>query len=94
MKRLEANGWKVGNADEFLELTDNEKEVSKITAPTFEYRGYYGYIEVDVENNLLFGRVVDIVDVITFKAETVKQIKIEFAKSIDDYLDFCNSRSN
>lgn len=99
MKRLEAHGWKVGGAEEFLGLTvDNnyilsQVKVSRIAAPTFiytiEYKGYYAVIEVDVEENILFGRVIDIEDVITFKARTVEQAKIEFVNSVEDYLEFC-----
>lgn len=67
--------------------------ISHIAETTFvhimEYKGYSGVIEVDVEENTLCGRVIDIPDVITFKADTVKQAKIEFAKSVDDYLTFC-----
>lgn len=67
--------------------------VSCIAEITFvhiiEYKGYRGVIEVDVEENLLCGRLIGIQDIITFKAETVKQAKIEFAKSVDDYLEFC-----
>jgi hypothetical protein len=104
-KRLEANGWKVGSAEEFLRLTDEEKKivdnnyllsqvkVSRIAAHTLvhtiKYKDYYGLVEVDVEENMLYGRVIDIKDVITFKAETVEQVKIEFAKSVEDYLEFC-----
>lgn len=56
---------------------------------TIEYKGYCGVIEVDIEEDMLCGRVIGIKDVITFKAETVKQAKIEFAKSVEDYLEFC-----
>jgi hypothetical protein len=156
-QQLEEAGWKVGNAEEFLELTEEEKitvsqllqskqyfekwgvsitnieqyheyqkrlpkvllqlnemypkveryvkdyiqdkellsqvKVSRIAEVTFvhllEYKGYCGVIEVDVEENMLCGRVIDIEDVVTFKAETVEQVKIEFAKSVDNYLKFC-----
>jgi len=104
-QKLEETGWKVGSAEEFLELTEVEKaqvndkyllsqvKVTRIAEMTFvhilEYKGYSGVIEVDVEENMLCGRVIDIEDVITFKAETVEQAKIEFAKSVNDYLEFC-----
>lgn len=104
-QKLEEAGWKVGSAEEFLGLMEIEKmqvtddyllskvKVSHIAEVTFvhilEYKGYSGVIEVDVEENMLCGRVIGIQDTITFKADTVKQAKIEFAKSVDDYLKFC-----
>ncbi len=53
------------------------------------YKGYAGQIEIDEEANILFGRVLDIRDVITFKGETIAEAKQAFQDSVDDYLDFC-----
>lgn len=54
------------------------------------YKGYAGQIEIDQEANILFGRVLDIRDVITFKGETIAQAKQAFQDSVDDYLEFCH----
>jgi predicted HicB family RNase H-like nuclease len=35
-----------------------------------KYKGYTGHIEVDLESNLLHGRVLNIKDVITFEGAT------------------------
>jgi predicted HicB family RNase H-like nuclease len=53
------------------------------------YKGYTASIEVDADAGILFGRVLDIKDVITFKAKTVNEAREEFYKSVDDYLAFC-----
>lgn len=53
------------------------------------YKGYVGQIEIDEEANVLFGRVLDIRDVITFKGETIAEARQAFYDSIDDYLEFC-----
>lgn len=53
------------------------------------YKGYTSSIEVDADAGILFGRVLDIKDVITFKAKTVDEAREEFYKSVDDYLAFC-----
>jgi predicted HicB family RNase H-like nuclease len=53
------------------------------------YRGYTGHLEIDAEAGIIFGRVLDIRDVVTFKGETVAEIKQAFQESVDDYLDFC-----
>ncbi|HAA28216.1 MAG TPA: toxin-antitoxin system HicB family antitoxin [Cyanobacteria bacterium UBA8553] len=53
------------------------------------YKGYTASVEVDADAGILFGRVLDIKDVITFKAKTVDEVREEFYKSVDDYLTFC-----
>ena len=55
----------------------------------FFYKGYAGQIEVDVEADILFGRVLDINDVVTFQGKTVAEARQEFHNSVDDYLEFC-----
>jgi predicted HicB family RNase H-like nuclease len=53
------------------------------------YKGYTGHMEVDEDAGIIFGRVIDIRDVITFKGETVEEAIRAFHESVDDYLDFC-----
>ncbi len=53
------------------------------------YKGYTGHLEVDEEAELLFGRVLDIRDVITFKGTTVEEARQAFIDSVDDYLEYC-----
>lgn len=53
------------------------------------YKGYTAQIEVDAEKAILFGRVLDIKDVITFQGKTVEEARQAFHDSVDDYLDFC-----
>lgn len=55
----------------------------------FTYKGYTGHIEVDAEAGILFGTVLDINDVVTFKGKTVEEARQEFQKSVDFYLEFC-----
>jgi predicted HicB family RNase H-like nuclease len=54
-----------------------------------KYKGYTGCVEVDEEAGILFGRVVDIRDVITFQGMTVQEARQAFHDSVDDYLAFC-----
>ncbi len=53
------------------------------------YKGYTGQLEIDEEAEIIFGRVLDIEDVVTFQGTTVEETKQAFQDSIDDYLDFC-----
>ncbi|NJN20766.1 MAG: type II toxin-antitoxin system HicB family antitoxin [Leptolyngbya sp. RL_3_1] len=53
------------------------------------YKGYTGQLEIDEEAGILFGRVLDIRDVVTFQGDTVAEAKQAFQDSVDDYLEFC-----
>jgi predicted HicB family RNase H-like nuclease len=55
------------------------------------YKGYTGKVEIDIESGVLFGHILDIQDVVTFKGETVAKAKQAFEESIDDYFEFCES---
>ena len=54
-----------------------------------EYKGYLAEVTFDDEAQILHGEVVNTRDVITFQAETVADLKREFHKSVDVYLQFC-----
>ncbi|MGB3205770.1 MAG: type II toxin-antitoxin system HicB family antitoxin [Crinalium sp.] len=53
------------------------------------YKGYTAYLEVDVEAGVIFGRVLDIKDVLTFQGNNVDEARQEFHDMINDYLDWC-----
>lgn len=53
------------------------------------YKGYTGRIEIDLDADILFGRVIDIIDVITFQGNTIVEARQAFQESIDDYLSYC-----
>ncbi len=53
------------------------------------YKGYADKVDIDFEEDVLFGIVTNIRDTIHFQAETLAQLKKEFRFSVDDYLAFC-----
>lgn len=53
------------------------------------YKGYMAEIEFDYQTEILFGRVTNINDIITFQADNIESIRQEFHNSVDDYLAFC-----
>lgn len=57
-----------------------------------EYKGYYANIELDPEERLFHGEVINLRDVITFQADCVEDLIKEFQDSVDDYLEFCVQR--
>ncbi len=55
-----------------------------------EYQGYQAHLGVDVEENIIYGQVINIErDVISFHADTIENAKAEFIGTIDEYLAEC-----
>ena len=57
------------------------------------YKGYSGSVRFDDEAELFHGEVIGLRDVVTFQGRAVDELKQAFHDSIDDYLEFCESRS-
>lgn len=55
------------------------------------YKNYLGSIEYDVDDEILFGKILGINDVITYEAENLKELKTAFQDSVDDYLEHCKN---
>lgn len=54
-----------------------------------KYKGYQGTIEPQIEDDTLFGQIAFIRDLVTYEADTLKQLKKEFQLSVDGYLEDC-----
>ncbi|MDY6782076.1 MAG: type II toxin-antitoxin system HicB family antitoxin [Cyanobacteriota bacterium] len=54
-----------------------------------QYKGYTACIEIDEDVGILFGQVLGIKDVVTFRGETVDELRQAFYDSVDDYLEWC-----
>ncbi len=53
------------------------------------YKGYSTGVEIDTDDGILIGRVLDIDDIITFHGETVKELEAAFHEAVDGYLAAC-----
>jgi predicted HicB family RNase H-like nuclease len=58
-----------------------------------KYKGYTGRVEYDDKAKIFHGEIIDTKDVITFQGTSVDEIEKAFRESIDDYLAFCQERS-
>ena len=59
-----------------------------------EYKGYTGQITaMDESCGIIHGRVSSINDIVTFEGATPKELVQAFHDSVDDYLAFCEERS-
>jgi predicted HicB family RNase H-like nuclease len=57
-----------------------------------KYKGYHGSTEYSLEDDCLHGRLLGITDMITYEGNSVKEIKIAFKDSVDEYLAFCKEQ--
>lgn len=70
--------------------------VKEITRPCImAYKGY-GVTQICIEcdeetggNAILYGKLDGITDLITFQADSMREIEQSFHDAVDDYLDFC-----
>lgn len=53
------------------------------------YKKYNGSIEIDLESGCLHGKILFIKDLVTYEADSVGQLKVEFQAAVDDYLETC-----
>jgi len=54
-----------------------------------EYKGYYGSVSYSYEDEVFFGKIEGINDLVNFEGESVEEIKKSFEEAVDDYLEFC-----
>lgn len=55
------------------------------------YNGYHARIEFDAEDELFFGKIAGISDVVGFHGDSVVELKKAFHEAVDDYLETCKS---
>ncbi len=56
------------------------------------YRGYSGSVEFDGADMVFQGRLLGMRGIVTFKAESAKELVRAFHDSVEDWLAFCKER--
>jgi predicted HicB family RNase H-like nuclease len=56
---------------------------------TLNYKGYSARIEFDAKDEIFFGRLAGVSDVIGFHADSVTDLKQAFHDAVDDYVETC-----
>ena len=54
-----------------------------------QYKSYSACVEFSAEDEVFFGKIIGINDLITFEADSVKQLKAAFHEAVEDYLQTC-----
>jgi len=54
-----------------------------------EYKNYRGTVEFSAEDEVFFGKINGIRDVVTFEADSVAKLKKAFKEAVEDYIETC-----
>ncbi len=51
-----------------------------------QHKGYYAEVHFSAEDEVFFGKIIGINDLVNFEANSVKALKKEFTNAVEDYL--------
>lgn len=57
------------------------------------HKGYVGSVETDLNDNILYGKLLYIQDLVNYEAATPFELKLAFEEAVDEYLSDC-AKSN
>ncbi len=55
------------------------------------YKGYFGTVNFNSDDEVFYGKIFGISDLINFEGSSVKELKESFEESLDDYLETCKA---
>jgi predicted HicB family RNase H-like nuclease len=47
---------------------------------------YCGSVEFSTDDNILYGKIIGIDDLVTYEAKSIDDLKVAFIKALEDYL--------
>ncbi len=60
---------------------------------SLQYKGYYANVQYSAEDDVFFGSIVGINDLVSFEGTSVKELKQAFYEAVDDYLETCKAQN-
>lgn len=54
-----------------------------------QYNEYFASVHFSAEDEIFFGKIIGINDLVSFEGSTVKELKKAFQEAVDDYLETC-----
>ena len=63
------------------------------TTDVLTYRGFIGSVHFSSEDNVFFGKVEDINDLITFEGDSIMGLKRAFCHVIDEHIRDCKAEN-
>ena len=64
-----------------------------VSDKTLSYKGYCGSIEISIEDNCLFGKILFINDLVSFEGNTPSELRTAFEQAVDHYLQKCAQKN-
>ena len=59
---------------------------------TLTYKDYIGSVSYSAEDEVFYGKIEHINDLITFESSDAHRLKHAFREAVDDYIKFCNEK--
>lgn len=60
---------------------------------TFTYKDFIGSVQYSSDDEVFFGKIEGIKDLITFEGESVQELKQDFEEAVEDYLEICKNNN-
>ena len=57
------------------------------------YNDFIGFVDFSADDEVFFGKVEGIDDLVSFEGSSVSELKAAFESSIDDYIEFCKKNN-
>jgi predicted HicB family RNase H-like nuclease len=55
-----------------------------------QYKNYYAAVHFNAEDDVFYGKILGINDLVSFEGASVKELKAAFKDTVEDYLEICN----
>lgn len=60
-----------------------------MTNKLLKHKGYLGSVDFDLDEHIIYGRILHIQDLVDYSADNIADLKNEFIAAVDDYLALC-----
>ncbi len=54
-----------------------------------QYKGYYASVHFSADDEIFFGKILGIDDLVSFEGSSVQELKAAFEEAVEDYLETC-----
>lgn len=54
-----------------------------------EYNGFIGSVDFSLEDQILFGSLLHINDLVTYEGETIQELEKAFQEAVEEYIELC-----
>ena len=56
-----------------------------------QYKGYFATVHFSADDDVFYGKILAINDLVSFEGSTVRELKKAFHQAVDDYLETCKT---